>query len=69
MKLLSVVGSWAGALALIVVAAPVAAQQDKGGAGKIAYVNTQAILKHTPPAEEAGGADAGAPAARVGAGA
>jgi outer membrane protein len=48
MKLLSVVGSWAGLLALIVVATPVAAQQDKGGAGKIGYVNTQAILKQTP---------------------
>ncbi len=31
-----------------VVAAPVAAQQGGGGAGKIAYVNTQAILKQTP---------------------
>jgi outer membrane protein len=48
MKLLSVVGSWAVALALIVVATPAAAQQDKGGAGKIGYVNTQAILKQTP---------------------
>ncbi len=43
---LSVVGSWAGIIALFVVAAPVAAQQ--GGAGKVAYVNTQAILKQTP---------------------
>jgi outer membrane protein len=50
MKLLSVVGSWAGVLALIVVATPVAAQQEKGGgsAGKLGYVNTQAILKQTP---------------------
>lgn len=48
MKLLSVVASWAGALALIVVATPVAAQQGGGGAGKIGYVNTQAILKQTP---------------------
>jgi outer membrane protein len=48
MKLLSVVGSWAVALALIVVATPAAAQQDKGGVGKIGYVNTQAILKQTP---------------------
>jgi outer membrane protein len=48
MKLLCVVGSWAGALAVIIVATPAAAQQDKGGAGKIGYVNTQAILKQTP---------------------
>ena len=44
---LSVVGTWAALLALVGVAAPVAAQQG-GGAGKIAYVNTQAILKSTP---------------------
>jgi outer membrane protein len=43
---LSVVGSWAGIIALFVVATPVVAQQ--GGAGKVAYVNTQAILKQTP---------------------
>ena len=48
MKLLSVVGSWVGLLALVVIAAPLAAQQGGGGAGKIAYVNTQAILKSTP---------------------
>ncbi len=43
---LSVVGSWAGILALCIAAAPAAAQQS--GAGKVAYVNTQAILKQTP---------------------
>ena len=42
---LSVVGSWAGAAVLLLAAAPLAAQ---GGAGKIAYVNTQAVLKATP---------------------
>ncbi|HKT59577.1 MAG TPA: OmpH family outer membrane protein [Gemmatimonadales bacterium] len=41
---LSLVGTWA-ALLLLVGAAPVAAQT---GAGKLAYVNTQAILKSTP---------------------
>jgi outer membrane protein len=42
---LSVVGSWTGAI-LLLLSAPAAAQQ--GGAGKVAYVNTQAILKQTP---------------------
>jgi outer membrane protein len=41
---LSLVGTWAALLTL--VCAPVAAQQ--GGAAKLAYVNTQAILKSTP---------------------
>jgi outer membrane protein len=43
---LSLVGTWAALLTLVCAAAPVAAQQ--GGAGKLAYVNTQAILKQTP---------------------
>ena len=43
---LSLVGIWAALLALVCVAAPAAAQQ--GGAAKLAYVNTQAILKSTP---------------------
>jgi outer membrane protein len=41
---LSLVGIWAALLAL--VSAPVSAQQ--AGAPKLAYVNTQAILKSTP---------------------
>jgi outer membrane protein len=41
---LSLVGTWAALL--VGAAAPVAAQQ--AGAGKLAYVNTQAILKSTP---------------------
>jgi outer membrane protein len=41
---LSVVGSWA--LFTLLAAAPAAAQQ--GGGAKVAYVNTQAILKSTP---------------------
>ena len=44
---LSVVGTWAALLVLVCVAAPAAAQQN-GGVGKLAYVNTQAILKSTP---------------------
>jgi len=43
MKLV-VVGAWAAML--LVAAAPVVAQQ--GGGAKIAYVNTQAILRQTP---------------------
>ena len=43
---LSFVGTWAVLLALVCAAAPLAAQQS--GAGKLAYVNTQAILKSTP---------------------
>jgi outer membrane protein len=42
---LSFVGTWAALLACV-CAAPVAAQQ--AGAGKLAYVNTQTILKSTP---------------------
>jgi outer membrane protein len=42
---LSFVGTWATLLACV-CAAPVAAQQ--AGAGKLAYVNTQTILKSTP---------------------
>jgi outer membrane protein len=44
---LSVVGTWAALLTLVCVTAPAAAQQS-GGVGKLAYVNTQAILKSTP---------------------
>jgi outer membrane protein len=44
---LAVVGVWVGLIAVsLVVAGPLAAQQ--GGAPKVAYVNTQAILKQTP---------------------
>jgi outer membrane protein len=43
---LTVVGSWAGLATLLCLAAPLAAQQ--GGGAKLAYVNTQAILKVTP---------------------
>jgi outer membrane protein len=43
---LTVVGVWAALLVLAVGAAPASAQQ--GGGAKVAYVNTQAILKSTP---------------------
>jgi outer membrane protein len=43
---LTVVGTWAGLATLLCLAAPLAAQQ--GGGSKLAYVNTQAILKQTP---------------------
>jgi outer membrane protein len=43
---LSVVATWAALLTLAGAAAPLAAQQ--GGGAKVAYVNTQAILKSTP---------------------
>jgi len=43
---LSFVGTWAALLTLVCAGAPLAAQQ--AGAGKLAYVNTQAILKSTP---------------------
>jgi outer membrane protein len=43
---LSLVGTWAVLLALTGAVAPLAAQQ--GAAAKLAYVNTQAILKSTP---------------------
>jgi len=43
---LSLVGAWTTLLALACVAAPAAAQQ--AGGVKLAYVNTQAILKSTP---------------------
>jgi outer membrane protein len=43
---LFVVGTWALALALFGAAAPAAAQQS--GGAKLAFVNTQAILKATP---------------------
>jgi len=43
---LSVVGTWAVLFTLICAAAPLAAQQGAGA--KVAYVNTQAVLKATP---------------------
>ena len=43
---LSVPATWIAILTLVCAAAPLAAQQ--GGGAKIAYVNTQAILKATP---------------------
>jgi outer membrane protein len=43
---LSVPATWAALLTLVCAASPLAAQQ--GGGGKVAYVNTQAILKATP---------------------
>jgi outer membrane protein len=43
---LSVPATWAAILTLVCAASPLAAQQS--GGGKIAYVNTQAILKATP---------------------
>ena len=43
---LTVVGVWAALFVLVVGAAPASAQQ--GGGVKVAYVNTQAILKATP---------------------
>ncbi len=47
MKLLSVVGSSVLAIAFLAIASPAEAQGG-GAAGKIGYVNTQAILKQTP---------------------
>ncbi|MBA3498141.1 MAG: OmpH family outer membrane protein [Gemmatimonadales bacterium] len=43
---LFVVGSWAALLTLVCAVGPLAAQQ--AGGAKVAYVNTQAILKSTP---------------------
>ncbi len=43
---LAVVGVWVGLTAVSLGAGSVAAQQ--GGSPKVAYVNTQAILKQTP---------------------
>ncbi|MEP6687258.1 MAG: OmpH family outer membrane protein [Gemmatimonadales bacterium] len=43
---LSVPATWAALLTLVCAASPLAAQQS--GGGKVAYVNTQAILKATP---------------------
>jgi outer membrane protein len=43
---LTVPAIWAAVLTLVCAASPLGAQQ--GGGGKIAYVNTQAILKATP---------------------
>jgi len=43
---LSLVETWTALLTLVCAAAPLAAQQ--GGGQKVAYVNTQAILKATP---------------------
>jgi outer membrane protein len=47
MKLV-VVGAWAGLIAVALCGPETAAAQDKGGGAKIAYVNTQAILRATP---------------------
>ena len=47
MKLV-VVGAWVGLIAVALGGAETAAAQDKGGGAKIAYVNTQAILRATP---------------------
>ena len=41
-----VVSSWAGVVALLAAVAPLAAQQ--GASAKVAFVNTQAILRATP---------------------
>jgi hypothetical protein len=43
---LSVPATWVAFLTLVCAASPLAAQQ--GGGAKIAYVNTQAVLKATP---------------------
>jgi outer membrane protein len=43
---LSVPATWVAILTLVCAASPLAAQQS--GGGKVAYVNTQAILKATP---------------------
>jgi outer membrane protein len=47
MKLV-VVGAWVGLIAVALCGPETAAAQDKGGGAKIAYVNTQAILRATP---------------------
>ena len=47
MKLV-VVGAWVGLIAVALGGAETAAAQDKGGGAKVAYVNTQAILRATP---------------------
>jgi outer membrane protein len=47
MKLV-VVAAWVGLVALSVVGVTPAAAQQGGGGAKLAYVNTQAILKQTP---------------------
>jgi outer membrane protein len=47
MKLV-VVAAWVGLVALSVVGVTPAAAQQGGGGTKLAYVNTQAILKQTP---------------------
>ena len=47
MKLV-VVGAWVGLIAVVLCGPQTAAAQDKGGGTKIAYVNTQAILRATP---------------------
>jgi outer membrane protein len=47
MKLV-VVGAWVGLIAVALCGPQTAAGQDKGGGAKIAYVNTQAILRATP---------------------
>jgi outer membrane protein len=47
MKLV-VVGAWVGVVMVALGGAGAAAAQDKAGGAKIAYVNTQAILRATP---------------------
>ena len=47
MKLV-VVGAWVGLIAVALCGPQTAVAQDKGGGAKIAYVNTQAILRATP---------------------
>ena len=47
MKLV-VVGAWVGLIAVALCGPDTAAAQEKGGGAKIAYVNTQAILRATP---------------------
>jgi outer membrane protein len=43
-----VVGAWVGMIAVALCGPDSAAAQDKGGGAKVAYVNTQAILRSTP---------------------
>jgi outer membrane protein len=47
MKLVAV-GAWVGMIAVALCGPETAAAQDKGGGAKVAYVNTQAILRATP---------------------
>ncbi len=47
MKLVAV-GAWVGMIAVALCGPEAAAAQDKGASAKVAYVNTQAILRATP---------------------